>query len=71
LARPNIAEGNGKRSYKDRNRYLDLARGPSLEGASTQANLPTIQGIDDRTRAELKHRAPTDLLDADSIDRMR
>lgn len=30
----NIAEGNGKRSAKDRCRYLDIARGSALESAS-------------------------------------
>ena len=30
----NIAEGNGKRSLKDRNRFFDIARGSTLECAS-------------------------------------
>ena len=30
----NIAEGNGKRSRKDRSRYLDIARGSALESAA-------------------------------------
>ena len=33
-ARLNIAEGNGKRSTKDRCRYLDTSRGSALECAA-------------------------------------
>jgi four helix bundle protein len=29
----NIAEGNGKRSYRDRSRYFDIARGSAVECA--------------------------------------
>ena len=32
----NIAEGNGKRSLKDRSRFFDIARGSALECAAIQ-----------------------------------
>jgi len=34
--RVGIAEGNGKRSLKDRARFLDMARGTTLECAAIQ-----------------------------------
>ncbi len=42
----NIAEGNGKRSLKDRNRFFDIARGLALECASIQDVLTVCEGID-------------------------
>jgi len=50
----NIAEGNGKRSLKDRNRFLDIARGLALECASIQDVLAATDGIDDPSHGELK-----------------
>jgi four helix bundle protein len=49
-----IAEGNGKRSLKDRARYLDIARGSALECAAIQDILVRTKGIKVQDDAEMK-----------------
>ena len=41
----NIAEGNGKRSRKDRARYFDIARGSAFECAAIQDVLVASAGL--------------------------
>ncbi|ACB74083.1 four helix bundle protein [Opitutus terrae] len=50
----NIAEGNGKRSTTDRCRYLDIARGSSLECAACLDVLVARQKLDSHLTAEGK-----------------
>jgi four helix bundle protein len=45
----NIAEGNGKQSLKDKNRYFEIARGSALECASIHDVLRVWDAIDDDT----------------------
>ena len=52
----NIAEGNGKRSLKDRARFLDIARSSALECAAIQDVLVVSGGLDLETSFELKSR---------------
>ncbi len=55
----NIAEGNGKRSVKDRARFLEIARGSVLECVAVQDVLVTTKGIkveDDATMKAMLHR---------------
>ncbi|XZE21163.1 four helix bundle protein [Pirellulaceae bacterium SH449] len=42
----NIAEGNGKQSLKDKNRFFDIARGSALECAAIHDILLSFEAID-------------------------
>ncbi len=50
----NIAEGNGKRSGKDRARYFDIARGSALECLAIQDVLVVSGGMEDSSSVKLK-----------------
>ena len=50
----NIAEGNGKRSLKDRARFFDIARGSTFECAAIQDVLVASGGLDDVTSRDMK-----------------
>ena len=53
----NIAEGNGKQSLRDKNRYFEIARGSALECASIHDVLSVCDAID----AESNRRGKSDL----------
>jgi len=50
----NIAEGNGKRSLKDRARFFDIARGSAFECAAIQDVLVASGGMERSTSIRLK-----------------
>ena len=50
----NIAKGNGKRSLKDRARFLDIARGSALECAAIQDVLVVSRGMNREASFDLK-----------------
>ncbi len=50
----NIAEGNGKRSPKDRARYFEIARGSAFECAAIQDVLTASAGLNDDSNREMK-----------------
>ncbi len=52
----NIAEGNGKRSLKDRSRFLDVARGSALECVAIQDILVATEGVNEATHRQLKRK---------------
>ena len=45
----NIAEGNGKQSLKDKNRFFEIARGSALECAAIHDILESTGAIDSET----------------------
>jgi four helix bundle protein len=58
----NIAEGNGKQSLKDKNRFFEIARGSALECAAIHDVLRVCDAIDDalncRGKSDLKRIVP-------------
>ena len=52
----NIAEGNGKRSPKDRARFFDIARGSALECAAHQDVLAAASGLDAASSLMMKRK---------------
>ena len=52
----NIAEGNGKRSLKDRARFFDIARGSAFECAAIQNVLVASSGLDDVKSRAMKQK---------------
>ncbi len=52
----NIAEGNGKRSRKDRARFFEIARGSALECAAVQDVLAASEGLVAESSVVLKRK---------------
>ena len=52
----NSAEGNGKRSPKDRARFLDVARGSALECAAIQDVLAVTGGLAPESNLQMKRK---------------
>ena len=50
----NIAEGNGKRSLKNRSHFRDIARGSALECVAIQDILVVNDGVNDEHHRQLK-----------------
>ena len=59
----NIAEGNGKQSLKDKNRFFEIVRGSALECASIHDVLRVCDAID----VELNRRGKSDLKRIESM----
>ena len=50
----NIAEGNGKRSRKDKNRFFEIARGSALECAAIHDMLMACAAVDQEPNRQAK-----------------
>lgn len=50
----NIAEGNGKQSLKDKNRFFEIARGSALDCASIHDVLGVCDAMDDQSNRQGK-----------------
>ena len=50
----NIAEGNGKQSFKDKNRFFEIARGSALECAAIHDVLRVCEAVDNDSNSRGK-----------------
>ena len=64
----NIAEGNGKQSLKDKNRFFEIARGSALECASIHDVLRVCDAIDEESNLRGKSDLKRNRIDAHSAD---